>query len=32
MNNVAPMRNCPGVQGRLNWMPWYNLGLVVPFS
>ena len=21
MNNLAFMRNCPGVQGRLNWMP-----------
>ena len=21
MNNLAPMRNCPGVQGKLNWMP-----------
>ena len=21
MNNLAPMRKCPGLQGRLNWMP-----------
>ena len=21
MNNLAPMKNCPGVQGNLNWMP-----------
>ena len=20
MNNLAPMKNCPGVQGNLNWM------------
>ena len=26
MNNLAPMRNCPGgLQGNLNWMPGYNL-------
>ena len=25
MNNLAPMKNCPGgVQGNLNWMPGYN--------
>ena len=29
MNNLAPMRNYPVVQGRLNWMPWYNVGHVV---
>ena len=23
MNNLAPMKNCPGVQGNLNWMPGY---------
>ena len=23
MNNLAPMRNCTGVPGRLNWMPGY---------
>ena len=24
MNNLAPMKNCPGgVQGKLNWMPGY---------
>ena len=26
MNNLAPMKNCPGgVQGNLNWMPRYPL-------
>ena len=26
MNNLAPMKNCPGgVQGNLNWMPGYRL-------
>ena len=26
MNNLAPMKNCPGgVQGNLNWMPGYSL-------
>ena len=27
MNNLAPMKNCPGggVQGNLNWMPGYIL-------
>ena len=26
MNNLAPMKNCPGggVQGNLNWMPGYG--------
>ena len=25
MNNLAPMKNCPGgVQGNLNWMPGYR--------
>ena len=25
MNNLAPMKNCPGgVQGNLNWMPGYT--------
>ena len=25
MNNLAPMKNCPGgVQGNLNWMPGYK--------
>ena len=25
MNNLAPMKNCPGgVQGNLNWMPGYS--------
>ena len=31
MNNLAPMKNCPGgggVQGNLNWMPGYY-GLVI---
>ena len=23
MNNLAPMKICPGVQGNLNWMPGY---------
>ena len=28
MNNLAPMKNCPGgVQGNLNWMPGYQLDL-----
>ena len=27
MNNLAPMKNCPGgVQGNLNWMPGYRDG------
>ena len=27
MNNLAPMKNCPGgVQGNLNWMPEYKGG------
>ena len=21
INNLEPMKNCPGVQGNLNWMP-----------
>ena len=25
MNNLAPMRNCPGVQGRLNQTPGYDI-------
>ena len=26
MNNLAPMKNCPGgMQGNLNWMPGYNV-------
>ena len=30
MNNLAPMKNCPGgVQGNLNWMPGYG---VSPFQ
>ena len=24
MNNLAPMKNCPGVQGNLNWMPGFS--------
>ena len=24
MNNLASMRNCPGVQGRLNWTRVYS--------
>ena len=24
MNNLAPMGNCLGVQGKLNWMPGNN--------
>ena len=37
MNNLAPMKNCPGgVQGNLNWMPGYDQNLTflhfqVPF-
>ena len=28
MNNLAPVKNCPGgVQGNLSWMPGYLLGL-----
>ena len=28
MNNLAPMKNCPGgVQGNLNWTPGYNVRL-----
>ena len=28
MNNLAPMKNCPGgMQGNLNWMPGYGHGL-----
>ena len=32
MNNLAPMKNCPGggVQGNLNWMPGYP-GFVLKF-
>ena len=27
MNNLAPVKNCPGeVQGNLNWMPGYEGG------
>ena len=25
MNNLAPVRNYPGVQGRLYWMPGYEM-------
>ena len=28
MNNLAPMRNCSGVQGRLNWMPGITLDML----
>ena len=36
MNNLAPMKNCPGVggggvQGNLNWMPGY-IRLSLPFT
>ena len=24
-NNLAPMKNCPGVLGNLNWMPGHNV-------
>ena len=24
MNNLTPMKNCPGVQGNLNWMSGYR--------
>ena len=27
MNNLAPMKNCPGEQGYLIWMPGYNFYL-----
>ena len=30
MNYLAPMKNCPGggvVQGNLNWMPRYRVGV-----
>ena len=28
MNNLTPMKNCPGgVQGNLNWMPGYEGGI-----
>ena len=26
MNNLTPMKTCPGVQCNLNWMPGYNTG------
>ena len=30
MNNLAPMKNCPGgVQGNLNWMPGYYLSEIL---
>ena len=30
MNNLAPMKNCPGgVQGNLNWMPGYSHHLMI---
>ena len=30
MNNLAPMKNCPGgVQGNLNWMPGYRFSQIV---
>ena len=30
MNNLAPMQNCPGgVQGNLNWMPGYNVTILL---
>ena len=33
MNNLAPMKNCPGgVQGNLNWMPGYIYHLTVTES
>ena len=31
MNNMGPIRNCHGVQGRLNWMLGYNFIYVVQF-
>ena len=37
MNNLAPMKNCPGgggggggVQGNLNWMPGYIQKVLIP--
>ena len=32
MNNLAPMRNCPGVEGRLYWMPEYESFVSVRFG
>ena len=33
MNNLAPMKNCPGgVQGNLNWMPGYCILSLFPNS
>ena len=33
MNNLAPMKNCPGgVQGNLNWMPGFACGSGHPDS
>ena len=35
MNNLAPMKNCPGggVQGNLNWMPGYCITrILLPFE
>ena len=32
MNNLAPMKNCPGgVQGNLNWMPGYSKCFIEEF-
>ena len=31
MNDLAPIKNCPGVQGNLNWMPgYYKLQVLIP--
>ena len=33
MNNLAPMKNCPGgVQGNLNWMPGYYILIGTTFQ
>ena len=32
MNNLAPMKNCPGVQGNLNWMPGYKVYTLIRLS
>ena len=31
MNNLAPKKNCPGVQGKLNW-PWTIMSFNFPLS
>ena len=29
MNNLTPIKNCPGVQGNLIWMPGYSFQMNV---